>query len=408
MYIERKSYINKKRAFEFSICFFFLMRIFTPEFISNNTFINSVYVLISQLLTIWCVLRFLYGIGQSQHCYLYEISLILVIASYLIYLLIITFFKAGNIQRIFMIGYPIVGTVLFIHNNVKKNYYELIKGISWLLTFFAVANFIDMVFVKHVLSSNVAVFMVGGRNQLAIFLSITVCFYFAQNIEENKKIKIQIKDVAFIALILFTTLLSKSITCLITIGMFFLLFFIYEFQGKKTILNIKIITVGYIVVWFAIIVFRMQYLFSDIITNVFHKDLTFSHRTIIWDQALKDICKNPIFGHGMTDSVNIFWVNHDYTGNNNYVWSNMSAHNEFLQLLYYGGIILLLFFALIYFIAVNKRGNRNKLFYLFFIGIMAIAVNWLSEVPGEYAMLFLLMMCFYSKCIKQSDSWKMQ
>ena len=408
MNIEREYYIDKKRALGYGIYFFFLMRVFTPDFISNNSSLNESYVLVSKLLTVWCVISFIYGIVQKHHCYLHEMSLILMILLYVFYLLFITFLKGGNVQRVFMVGYPIIGTVLFIHNNIRKYYYELIKGISWLFIFFAVINFIDMVFVKRVLSSGLTNFMVGGRNQLAIFLAIAFCFYFAPKLKEHRRIKFQIIDIVFIALIFSTAVLAGSVTCIITMGLFFVLFVIYEVYNNKSVLNIKLITVGYTAAWFLIIVLRMQYLFSDVITNIFHKDLTFSHRTIIWDQALETIRENPVFGHGMADSVNVFLVNHDYSGKNNDVWTSISAHNEILQLLYYGGVILILIFFLIYFVALNKRGNRNKVFYLFFIGIIAIAVNWLSEVPGEYAMFFLLAMCYYSKGINTYDNSKSQ
>ena len=141
----------------------------------------------------------------------------------------------------------------------------------------------------------------------------------------------------------------------------------------------------------------MQYLASDLIVNTLHKDLTLSHRTIIWDKALEMISDKPILGYGMSDSVNIFTVNHDYTGNNNNVWTTLSGHNQILQILYYGGIVLLLAFVFLYFVSCASERRKNHLFYIYFLSVIAVLIVWMTEVPSEYAMFTMLGMCFYSE-----------
>lgn len=392
-----KEKINKWKTLKYAICFFFLMRIFTPDFIKNNFIVDNIYILCSELLTVGSVLYFLYVISKSRHCYLKDFSLVLLVAVYFFYYFFITFFMNGNLRRVIMISYPIIGSLCFIHNNYKLHYKELVKGISWMMNMFLLINLIDMLLIKKVLSTGNTNYMVGGKNQLSIFLVISLVFWFADRSNIYQKINIGIKDVVYLFLVLITTLISKSSTCLLTVLLIFAIFAWGELKNGNLKFNIKIITLVYVIAWFSLIIFRLQHFFSDFILNVLHKDLTFSHRTIIWDTAIETISKRWLFGYGMQDTVNIFSVNHDYTGGQNDVWTAISAHNEILQLLYYGGTILVIIFIAIYFVCLKNKNSNNKHFYLFFLGVLAILITWLSEVPGEYAMFFMLSMCYYSK-----------
>ena len=118
--------------------------------------------------------------------------------------------------------------------------------------------------------------------------------------------------------------------------------------------------------------------------NLLNKDLTLSHRTIIWNKALELIREKPIWGYGLAKFINVFLVNHDYIGGNNNVWTSISGHNQFLQLIYY-------------FVCTKKEKSNNYHFKYFFLGVIEILINWMSEVPSEYAMFFMLGLCFYSE-----------
>ena len=381
----------------YGLCFFFLMRVFTPDFITNNVILNQVYVLVSELLTIWFSLQFVYSKFKEGHCYLYDVSLIVIVIIYFCDYFIVTFIQDGSLRRVCMVAYPIIGTLFFVHIACERHYKEMIKGISWMFNVFLLINLIDMIFVKKVLISDVTSFMVGGRNQLAIFLVLAFVFRMIDRFELQGNLYLKFKDYIYIFVLLISAVLSKSATCLVTTTLIITFFFWGELKKRKFEYNIRLFTEVYVVTWFALIVFRLQYIFAKLIMNVLHKDLTFSHRTIIWDKAIELISKKWLFGYGMSDSVNVFFVNHDYTGGNNNVWSAMSAHNELLQLLYYGGIALIIILAIVYLVAVCNKGQQNRYFGLCFLGAFGVLINWLSEVPGEYALFFMLAMCFYSK-----------
>lgn len=82
----------------------------------------------------------------------------------------------------------------------------------------------------------------------------------------------------------------------------------------------------YIVSFFAIVILRVQHLFSFIIVDILHKDLSFTGRTSIWDQALQAFATNPVLGTGK----DVFTVNGQKIS---------SAHNMLLETLVQGGIL---------------------------------------------------------------------
>ena len=400
---------NRKQIVKCFLALFFLNRIISTDLFYGVTAINEVYVLVSEVLTVWYFLRWLYKYSQKKHMYINEVGCIVWVLVYFILLALITLFESGNLRRVMMSAYPIVGTLCFLDVKSDKNAKNLIKGYMYFLFTMVAWNFIDMLFVKKVLSNSISVFLIGGRNQLAIILAMAFSVFHLNKeleIEENKlSVKNKLFYALFYILLLVTALLSRSATTLIAILMIYVLYALKFVKQKNIVLNPFIIILGYIFVWLGLIVYRLQYLFEDLIVNRLHKDLTLSHRTILWDKALEMIKLKPYFGYGMSDSVNVFSVNHDYTGGNNAVLSTLSGHNQILQMLYYGGIVLVLVFVMLYLVCCEKRRRNNNAFYLLFLSVIVILVVWLSEVPSEYEMFTCLGLCYYSQRFERMKSY---
>lgn len=85
-------------------------------------------------------------------------------------------------------------------------------------------------------------------------------------------------------------------------------------------------------IFILIVLLRKQELFSYIITVVLHRDLTFSSRLSIWDQALYYFSQKPLLGYGL-ESV---------ASSRAKFGGVATPHNTFLNLLYQGGIVLFL------------------------------------------------------------------
>lgn len=387
------------RELWYMVAFFFLNRIVSTSIFGKSNILNEGFVLISEALTIMYFFKWVWCLLKKNRIYLSEISCILSVAAYFILMISITFVKDGNIRRIFMTAYPIIGTLCFLDVESKTHGKELLTGLYYFFTIMLIYNLIDMIFVRNVLSVTVVEFLIGSRDQLGLFLAISTSIIGAFY-EDNKDMMNFISklfNVMLHLLILLTATLSGSATTLVVLLVMYVLYISFILKVKSHILNPTFIIFVYIVFWLSLIVFRLQYLASDLIVNVLHKDITLSHRTILWDEALRLIKIKPFFGYGMSDSVDVITVNHDYTGGNNNVLSTLSSHNEILQIMYYGGIALFISFLILYFVCCSSRRRHNSKFMLFFYAVIGILLVWLSEVPSEYAMFFALGLCYYSK-----------
>lgn len=395
---------DEKRSFQrtavYIIAIFFLNRIISVPMISGNETIGNVYTLISQAITLWYTLKFLVFHAREKRLLLSDVGIIVLTVIFFLYLIFASWFENGYIRRAIFSAYPIIGTMCFVEIESRISPRELLHAFSFFSYLFAVFNLIDIVILR--ISGNFSVntpFLVGGKNQLAVFLCIALSFYLGYNemMAEDFGKRIGTKNLIFFVIVLLNSMLSLSGTCIITVGIVTVLYIVYRIRGGQSFilapLNVLII---YVIAWFALIIFRLQYLFADLIQNVLHKDLTLSHRTIIWDKALELIYKKPIFGHGLAESYNVFSVYHDYTGGNNSVWTSMSGHNEILQLLYYGGIVLIVILLIMYLTACREFRRHNYFFVFMFIAVVGILINWMSEVPGEYSLFLMLAMCYWS------------
>lgn len=135
--------------------------------------------------------------------------------------------------------------------------------------------------------------------------------------------------------------------------------------------------------WF-LLIFRHMELFAAVVKLV-GKNLTFSGRTVIWDNALLLLAQLPLFGYGVSE--NTYYVIYKNTP--------MEAHNMILSQLLQGGLLLLLFFAaqILY---LNLRVHRCRALSgvnYAVLGVLSYAVMFLVEsppvVPGFFLTLVL-------------------
>ena len=138
----------------------------------------------------------------------------------------------------------------------------------------------------------------------------------------------------------------------------------------------------------ALLIFGMTGFLGSIVHTLFNKDLTFSNRTIAWGNAVTNILQRPITGTGILTSDEMKSVLGSL--------SFSQAHNEWLQCLWQGGIILFVILVLLLITIagkINRIQHRNLRFMccMFFISVfieMAFEV-WLGLV-FTWLMLLLI------------------
>ena len=136
---------------------------------------------------------------------------------------------------------------------------------------------------------------------------------------------------------------------------------------------------------FTVLLACFGFLFGPIVKNLFNKDVTFSSRTVIWENAMRDIYKSPILGKGNV-SLDINWG-----------WDIVQAHNKIIDLLFVGGIILLICFVFTILAAaskIDKEKSRN-LYIVTHAAALGYCILFLMESSRYSLMLFISLSLMY-------------
>lgn len=98
--------------------------------------------------------------------------------------------------------------------------------------------------------------------------------------------------------------------------------------------------------------FRLQYMFSWLIVDVLHKNLTLTNRVYLWDSAIRNFIAHPLIGCGYGTKTIVGIYNRTYS----------HPHSLFLDILSRGGIVLMGIFALLLYVFEKKyRDAKNDM-----------------------------------------------
>ena len=153
--------------------------------------------------------------------------------------------------------------------------------------------------------------------------------------------------------------------------------------------------ITYLVAFFSIVIFRIQQAFSFIIKDVLHKNLTFTGRTYIWDKGLKFIKDRLIIGYGKeASSIRTQKFHNKFAVN---------CHNNILEELYQGGILLLIAYVYMLFVAFKRLFNYRKEKIAQLIGwfLFVLFIMSLMEVYTSCIIFVFYVMCYNIKYITE-------
>ncbi|MDO5151580.1 MAG: O-antigen ligase family protein, partial [Oscillospiraceae bacterium] len=149
----------------------------------------------------------------------------------------------------------------------------------------------------------------------------------------------------------------------------------------------------YLVFFIGVVVFNMQYLASDFLVNILHKDISFTGRTAIWAVALETILSKPFWGYGTMPDGRTLAVNIALTSG-----SYHSAHNYFLELLIETGIWgLLIYVYILVVVARQIYAMRNRyLSNVLGTGMLAMFLMYISEgIVTQTPQYLVIMLAYY-------------
>ncbi|MGN0638831.1 MAG: O-antigen ligase family protein [Huintestinicola sp.] len=174
---------------------------------------------------------------------------------------------------------------------------------------------------------------------------------------------------------------GAAVTAIILLWLYLLFF--YK-KNISDIFNFRTYIAAVLCLFFSVVVFRLHVYFPFIVENVFHKNMTLSGRTVIWDRAFVYIKRSPLIGYGqeeMTVLLEKFGISH--------------VHNIFLEILYKSGIVGLALYSVIVCLIAKKlmacRGNRINDFTAFalFLFYLISMVDYYESKYVIYGMIVL-------------------
>ena len=129
-----------------------------------------------------------------------------------------------------------------------------------------------------------------------------------------------------------------------------------------------------------------------IIEDVLGKDITFTHRTRMWDAAVRKISESPLFGYGFVDTD---WFLSEMDS------FAIGPHNFILSVLLNGGFILISLFLLMFFIVIKRIHVRyDKMGNMLLLGLCIMFFMMTMEVFPFFFVFGLFYVIYYYPTMK--------
>lgn len=385
--IKRHLSINVYRlvsSFAIVFIYFLFDRSLNLYYISSNDTLSSIYTSISEVAFVAVCLYFVSHLIKYNSIQIYSVGIIIGFFIFAMALLLSTFVNDGNIRRWFSMVYPVLGSLLYMSiscSSIEKTK-KFVNAVSNLYLLLFIINLFYMTFFPDIFGANR--FFVSIKNQVA--LPLTFGFFFASldcYFNMNK-----VKMYLYVVVHILTSVFAFSGGGIICMVFIYLCFFI-----KPISKLLESIPLSYIIIFFTvIIIFITSGLLSMIlnlpfvkyiIVDLLGKNLTLTNRTYIWENLIEMLSGKYLLGNGVQDSVNLFYFNMSFIDRISFV-GTYSAHNQFLQTLYEGGIVSLSIMLMIPVLISRKLENISdkNVKKIIKISIVAVIIVLFDEAAG--------------------------
>ncbi|MDY5657200.1 MAG: O-antigen ligase family protein [Prevotella sp.] len=379
-----KLVIHLKRLFLIPVCMLIIVCIFASMSLSEMGMTTVSYLCYGVTLLSFFSLSvaYLYEQEMSRYGFLVFIFLSMLLSATII-----------NAQEIKGAIYTVVeiACVFLLFKYYKKRMSVVVIGSTIGMSICVYANFLHMLAHPELWSFENEKFATGyllgnNYNQLgcrmitAIICSI-LCLKYSKWWMLNV---IPVVLCCILPLAIIRSMTSLSCICL------FLLFCLIPWIRVQKIIFTAVVTV--IILFQTFVVFSGKGLENNelavyLVVDVLEKDITFTHRTLMWDQALKVIANSPVLGYGMVDS--------------DWFIKNMESfatgpHNMILATLINGGVILFALYIALCVISLRKLlESKDRMAITLAFGIAALMIMMLMEMIPYYFIMLLLGLGYY-------------
>ena len=375
---------------------------------------TSMFVIYFLFLISFCYIDFLSPLNKGLNYVLYGMSFIMMIffvldnKKDLFMCILLIFFVACFISTcinenariyLFIQNYlKIIGFCIYTYKSIKIDSKNTIFSLSVVLYILIILNFLSIIIFPNGMYAterytNNWFFKYDNTHIFMYFPALLVGYL---NMKYNNK-KIDFLYVSIFIIIAFCIFFCKSANSIVTFSIFTVYLIFKNRLNRIKWLNSRTFMYVLVGIFLAFVIFRIQDYFEWFIVGILHKNLTFSHRTYIWDIVIKYIKNSPILGYGVEDSkfVAIKFGNANFT----------HAHNTFLDIMYKGGIVSLIPFLLCIIMSINElyKNKRSYISTLFSVGLFCCLIMTIFEArEDKIGFYIVLLLCYYLKNIEDN------
>lgn len=309
--------------------------------------------------------------------------------------ILFTYINQNSITDVIYSSINIITPCMIADLYIKKDKNNFFSAISFIFKVLIYINFITILLFKDGMYTKTTLFettnynwFLGVENLHILYVLPGILFsYINSYINNNGKIKLETK--IFIIISILSILLRKSATGILGISILIMYFIFQKFIDKIKIFNILTYFYSAIILHISIVIFRIQEIFNYLIVNILGKNLTLTNRTYIWDDTIYYIKNKLLIGYGVESNAIRYYKGIHFRA--------FHAHNQFLEILYTGGISLFMIFIYIMHISFKEliKFKDEKLVKIISIVIFSFLIMMISE-SYDLKMIFLILVCSYN------------
>lgn len=210
--------------------------------------------------------------------------------------------------------------------------------------------------------------------------------------------QVTLSSLVMYALCLISTLIVQASTSTVALAVLGIYMLIRGRSEKAGPFNIR----SYLIAYFVVLVFlvsialghaAMPDAITQYVSGTFGKDATFSNRTILWSNAFSWFGQSPLFGNGV-ESADVLVTKIGHAS---------GAHNEFINILYAGGLIHFVLFCALLVISMKPLWKNKDLIPARIISISIFCMLLLQLMRGcsEVYWLSMYLMAYFVLDIDQ-------
>lgn len=209
--------------------------------------------------------------------------------------------------------------------------------------------------------------ILGYDNVHVLYILPLLCAYV---LYANARRRSLVRKLCFLAAFSLSVFITWSLTSMVGIALFVLLALMNDAKLRPRWLNPYTYLALTIVLFAAIMLYHLPNLFSDVITNVLHKEFSMSDRLLSWKLSMRWIARHPIIGNGLLEEKMVLSRIH-----------LPHCHNYYLQVLYEGGAVGFVFFAGIMLTVAHRlfRSRRQEVAFVLAAYLLSFLVMFQVE-----------------------------